>query len=130
MAILKIYFMEYSIAMKNEQHMAFFETKSSFKDSTAFKEIYLMEYSIGMQKSKIWSSSMASSFKDSMTNYKFYLMEYSIIMQRKRHMEFFKQTKEKRKKRSLHGVLRNLPHGVLHENGTNMSYGVLKSLIF
>ena len=24
----------------------------------------------------------------------------------------------------------NLPHGVLHENGTNMSYGVLKSLIF
>ena len=125
MAILKIYFMEYSIAMKNEQHMAFFETKSSFKDSTAFKEIYLMEYSIGMQKSKIWSSSMASSFKDSMTNYKFYLMEYSIIMQRKRHMEFFKK-----KKRSLHGVLRNLPHGVLHENGTNMSYGVLKSLIF
>ena len=80
MAILKIYFMEYSIAMKNKQHMAFFETKFSFKDSTAFKEIYLMEYSIGMQKSKIWSSSMASSFKDSMTNYKFYLMEYSIIM--------------------------------------------------
>ena len=98
MAILKIYFMEYSIAMKNKQHMAFFETKSSFKDSTAFKEIYLMEYSIGMQKSKIWSSSMASSFKDSMTNYKFYLMEYSIIMQRKRHMEFFKQTKQKGKK--------------------------------
>ena len=97
MAILKIYFMEYSIAMKNKQHMAFFETKSSFKDSTAFKEIYLMEYSIGMQKSKIWSSSMASSFKDSMTNYKFYLMEYSIIMQRKRHMEFFKQTKKEKK---------------------------------
>ena len=98
MAILKIYFMEYSIAMKNKQHVEFFETKSSFKDSTAFKEIYLMEYSIGMQKSKIWSSSMASSFKDSMTNYKFYLMEYSIIMQRKRHMEFFKQKKKKRKK--------------------------------
>ena len=101
MAILKIYFMEYSIAMKNKQHMAFFETKSSFKDSTAFKEIYLMEYSIGMQKSKIWSSSMASSFKDSMTNYKFYLMEYSIIMQRKRHMEFFKQTKKKKKGHSM-----------------------------
>ena len=89
--------MEYSIAMKNKQHMVFFETKSSFKDSTAFKEIYLMEYSIGMQKSKIWSSSMASSFKDSMTNYKFYLMEYSIIMQRKRHMEFFKQKKKEKK---------------------------------
>ena len=73
---------------------------------------------------------MVSSFKDSMTNYKFYLMEYSIIMQRKRHMELFKQTKKKRKKRSLDGVLRNLPHGVLHENGTNMSYGVLKTLIF
>ena len=118
--------MEYSIAIKNKQHMEFFETISSFKDSTAFEEIYLMEYSIGMQKSKIWSSSMASSFKDSMINYKFYLMEYSIIMQRKRHMEFFK--KKKKKKSSLHGVLRNLPHGVLHENGTNMSYGVLKIL--
>ena len=80
MAILKIYFMEYSIAMKNKQHMAFFETKFSFKDSTAFKEIYLMEYSIGMQKSEIRSCSIASSFKEYMTNYKFYLMEYSIIM--------------------------------------------------
>ena len=91
MAILKIYFMEYSIAMKNKQHMAFFETKFSFKDSTAFKEIYLMEYSMAIQKSIIWSSSMVSSFKDSMINCKFYLMEYSIIMQRKIHMEFFKK---------------------------------------
>ena len=96
MAILKIYFMEYSIAMKNKQHMAFFETKSSFKDSTAFKEIYLMEYSIGMQKSKIWSSSMASSFKDSMTNYKFYLMEYSIIMKRKDTWSSSNKKKEKK----------------------------------
>ena len=38
MAILKIYFME------------FFETKSSFKDFTAFEEIYLMEHSMKMQK--------------------------------------------------------------------------------
>ena len=100
MAISKIYFMEYSIAMKNKQHVEFFETKSSFKDSTAFEEIYLMEYSMAMQKSIIWSSSMVSSFKDSMINCKFYLMEYSIIMQRKIHMEFFK----KKKKNSLHGV--------------------------
>ena len=50
MAISKIYFMEYSIAMKNKQHVEFFETKSSFKDSTAFEEIYLMEYSMAMQK--------------------------------------------------------------------------------
>ena len=99
MAISKIYCMEYSIAMKNKQHMEFFETISSFKVSTAFEEIYLMEYSIGMQKSKIWSSSMVSSFKDSMINCKFYLMEYSIIMQRKIHMKFFKK-----KKNSLHGV--------------------------
>ena len=50
MAISKIYFMEYSIAMKIKQHVEFFETKSSFKDSTAFEEIYLMEYSMAMQK--------------------------------------------------------------------------------
>ena len=50
MAILKIYFMEYSIAIENKQHMAFFETKSSFKDSTAFEEIYLMEHSMAIQK--------------------------------------------------------------------------------
>ena len=89
---------KFDFAMQKKLHIEFFETKSSFKDFTAFKEIYLMEYSIGMQKRKIWSSSMASSFKDSMTNYKFYLMEYSIIMQRKRHMDFFKQTKRKEKK--------------------------------
>ena len=91
MAISKIYFSQYSIAMKNKQHVEFFETKSSFKDSTAFEEIYLMEYSMAMEKSIIWSSSMVSSFKDSMINCKFYLMEYSIIMQRKIHMEFFKK---------------------------------------
>ena len=44
MAISKMYFMEYSIAMKNKQHMEFFETKS------AFKEIYLMEHSMAIQK--------------------------------------------------------------------------------
>ena len=74
--------MEYSIAMKNKQHVEFFETKSSFKDSTAFEDIFLMEYSMAMQK--------------------------------KYYMEFF------------HGI--NLPHGVLHESATNMSYGVPKIL--
>ena len=42
--------MEYSIAIKNKQHMEFFETKSGFKDFTAFEEIYLMEHSMEIQK--------------------------------------------------------------------------------
>ena len=80
MAISKIYFME------------FFETKSSFKDFTAFEEIHLIEHSMEMQKkSSTWSSSMVLSFKDSMANFKSNLMEYSIIMQRKGLMEFFKK---------------------------------------
>ena len=71
--------------------MEFVETKSNFKDFTAFEEIYLMEHSMEMQKSSTWSSSMVLSFKDSMANFKSNLMKYLIIMQIKRLMEFFKK---------------------------------------
>ena len=50
MAILKIYLMEYSIAMRKKMRMEFFKTRSIFNESTAFEEMNLVEYSMAMHK--------------------------------------------------------------------------------
>ena len=85
--------MEYSIAMKNKQHVEFFETKSSFKFQGLHDQLQILPHGVlhynakkntygVLQKKKKKTHSMA--FKE------IYLMEYSMRVQQICHMEFLK----------------------------------------